>query len=87
MKVTLNRQSELAAQPGDFAQSDGAAFGETKAKVAKTPEDVFVIQVDGGDEPSAASIRREQLDDRPWVELVGVRAPEAVALQRFDVLR
>lgn len=88
MKVTLNRQSELPAQTGDFAQSDGAVLGEAKAKVAEAPEDVLVVRVNGGDEPGAASVRREQFDHGPRVELVGdYGAPETVALQFVDVLR
>ena len=87
VQVTLNRQAELAAQTGDFRKADGAVFGEAKAKVAQAPKDVLVVRVNRGNEPGAVRIRREQLHNRPRVEVVAdFSAPEAVTLQRFDVL-
>jgi hypothetical protein len=69
VQVALDRQIQLAAHGLQFRQADGAEFRTSQPEVAQAIGDVGVFRVDLGKQPGAASIGREQLDDRPEVRL------------------
>jgi hypothetical protein len=67
--VALDRQVQFAAHGLQFRQADGAEFRIAHTEVTQAEGDIRIVRVDLGQEPGAASIGREQLDDRPEVRL------------------
>ena len=86
MSVTLDRQSKAPSQSRQLTQADAAQLDLAAAQVTQPERDVGVVWDNFGQEPSGRTVRREQLDHRPRVEVGIVLRLDSVGNQ-LGVLR